>query len=141
MVWLNQRFELYTKSLHSQDAVKRVAAEIYDGLWKEVVEVIAAADKRGMGLKFNGSPLNHTVTMGRRNIAIKLDDDKCGITVTLSDGPGLTLKLRECASPAGATVCIEHEGATIDYPNAARMIMEPFLFGGESPYAFLFPDA
>ena len=138
MEWFNQRFAMYEKAEADRKAVQQSAEDIYSQVWKAIGEVAGSAKARGISLKNNGIPYRFALRMVDRTMTLKLDDDKCGITAEISDSPGVTLKLRIC--PDG-TVCIKHEGATVDYAGAARVIMEAFFFGERSPYALLFPDA
>jgi hypothetical protein len=141
MGWVDQRYEQYKEAVSHRDAVKLVADEMYLELWKAILEIVQSDSLRGMNLRYNGSPLNHQVKMGERTVTVKLDQDKCGITATVSDGPSVELKLRFCGDAQGGSICIKHRGTNVDYATAARTIMEPFLFEEASPYAFLFPDA
>ncbi len=137
MEWVDQLLKRHEEAKDQRNAVTKVADEIYQDLWKAILEIVRLDSLRMMGLKYNGSPLNHTVTMGNRTVVVRLDEDKCGITANVSDGPNVSLKLRCCADAQGGSVCIKHEGVVVSYPEAAKKIMEPFIFGGESPYAFL----
>jgi hypothetical protein len=73
--------------------------------------------------------------MGNRTVAVRLDKDKQGITATMPEGPDMRFKFRFCGDAKGGSVCLKHIGADVDYATAARKIMEPLLFGGDSPYA------
>lgn len=136
MEWLEQRLGQYRDATRQRETVKLVAVEMYDELWKAVVEIVTSNSLRGIGdLEYNGSPLNHTVTLKARKVIIRLDQDKCGITAVMPDSPVLEFKLRFCEGNRGGSVCLKHNGSDVDYAGAARLIMEPFLFEGTSELA------
>jgi hypothetical protein len=138
MEWFDQRFDVYEKAIADQKAVQEFADSIYGEVWSAVHEVVKRAKARGVNLQSNGFSNNIAVKMDQRILTMKLDADKCGITAAISNDSDITLTLRVCAD---GTVCIKHDGATVDCKGAAKVIMEAFLFKTPSPYAFLFPGA
>lgn len=135
MEWLEQHMEQYREAVHERDEIKQHAPEIYERIWTAIVEVVTSDSLRGLDLKYNGFPLKHTVTLGNRKVTIALDEDKCGVTAQISDGTSVELKLRFCGDTKAGGVCIMHDGSEVGYSAAARKIMEPFLFEGDSSYA------
>lgn len=138
MEWLDRRFEVYQQAVADQRSVTQAAEDIYGEVWEAVSEIVKSAKARGISLQCNGFSPKYVVKMDQWTLTLKLDTDKCGITASISDRDDVPLNLRVC--PDG-TVCIKHEGTRVSNKEAAKLIMEAFLFKEPSPYAFLFPRA
>lgn len=138
MEWLDQRFENYHKAAKDRRTIRETGDDVYTEVWKEIQEVVRAARKRGIDLQINGLPLHHTVRMGEHLLKIDLDKDKESIT---GESFGKTMVVLRFVLDAENAVFIENSGDPVSYAEAARRIMEPFLFGKHSAYASPGPDA
>lgn len=133
MEWLKQQVERFRKEDRDWKNVVDHAERIYTAVWAEIVKVVNEAPVWDIELIANGIPLHHTVTMGKRVLKLDLADDRHSIIASRPDGAEVVLEIAVC--PDGS-VCVRCAGKAVTYAEAAQKIMEPFLFGGESPYAF-----
>jgi len=132
MEWFDQRYSQFLKEHNDRTTVAQNAEDIYAALWAAIMEVVRAAHDRGMQIQPNGFPLHHTLLMGKRLLRINLSEDKHCILASPGDSREVPLCLAVCED---GSVCLKHNGFTVNYAQAAQKIMEPFIFGGESPYA------
>lgn len=132
MEWLEAQYGKYRKFAEDQRTVRDAADEIFAEIWKAVIEVVNAGNQHVMGLKINGFPGHHTVSMGSRTLRLFLAEDKQSISAQESDGGLIVVRLMVDSENA---VFLENRGEPVSYAESARRIMEPFLFSGESPYA------
>jgi hypothetical protein len=130
--WLNKRFDEHEKASDDKRDVVADAENVYGEVWKAVQKVVQEANTRHAGLTLNGYPLKYNVLMGSRKLSITLAEDKCSIIAQPSDASPVTLSIRVWGD---GTVCIKNNGEPLSYADAARAIMEPFLFEGQSPFA------
>jgi hypothetical protein len=105
---------------------------MYGELWSEIMRIINEANAWDAKLVPNGFPLHHIVRMGKRDLHLDLAEDKCSVLAQYSDvgESGLSMVVGH-----DGTVNFTQEGIVLDYATAAQKIMEPFLFGGKSPFA------
>jgi hypothetical protein len=130
--WVNRKFEESGTATADKNAIMADAANIYEELWKAVLSVITAANNRSAGLRPNGFPQRYKVIMGARQVEIALAEDKLSITASYSDIAPISIEIRVRPD---STVCLARDGKPLSYTDAARQIMEPFLFAGTSPFA------
>jgi hypothetical protein len=124
-------------------AVSEAADGVFDQLWEEIKEVCLAGKNRGMNLDTNGSPLSRVVLMlathgqsnarseNDRKLTISLSADRRSI-LAASDSGENEMKIEVC--PDGV-VCLKFQAHKVSSRDAAKIIMEPFLFSGQSPYS------
>ena len=109
---------------------------MYDDLWKEISDRIDDAKKRGEPVETNGSPYERTVVMGAGNIYQARPEDSRQLTITLARTEGKIIALDsdensleiELGVSDGDIVRPKHQGRTLTIPEAAKLILEPFLF-------------
>ena len=139
MDWFDERFAKFQKAVSERDTVCMEAEEVYNEVWKSVLEIVKKAKAHNIPISVNGFHLHYKVILYSSTVEIRLRADKCAIEASFRDDPIITLALRVCED---GTVCIRHGGKRITQSEAARVIMEQLVFDDPgSPYAFLFPDA
>ena len=132
MEWVERRYQQYVDERRDWGNVCQHAEEIYEGLWEEIVKVANDPTIAFTKIVTNGLPQHRTVALGKRILKIDLAEDKHSIIASPPDSPEILLAVTVC--PDGV-VCLKHDGERVTYSQAAQKIMEPFIFGGESPYA------
>lgn len=132
MGWLEERYQEFVDEQRDRKSVLEHAEAIYEGLWEEIVLVTTSPTVAFMQIETNGLPRHRTVTMGKRVLKIDLSEDKHSIVATLPEDTEVQLSIAVCLD---GVVCLKCTGKTVNYAEAAQRILEPFIFGGHSPYA------
>jgi hypothetical protein len=107
---------------------------VYDDLWKEISDRVDDAKKRGELVETNGSPYERTVLMGAGYQARPEDSRQLTITLARTEGKIIALDSDEnslgieLGVSEGDIVRPKHQGRTLTIPEAAKLILEPFLF-------------
>lgn len=136
MEWLDRAYDAFSKYHLDTQAAKNGTESVYQDLWKRVVEVVNAANEKGMQLTTNGLPHSRVVAMPfgsalKREMKITLDRDNLLISAE-SDAGSLSLQI---GVEETQVVCLLLNGKVLNGEQAAQKVMEDFLFGGKSPYA------
>jgi hypothetical protein len=140
MEWIEQKLSEWRKMQGDLMAIEGAADSIFEQLWDDIAESARAADLHGMGIKTNGMPRHRTVIMAKpmiarmtadRKLAIDLADDRRRIT-TNSDAGNRDFTIEIC--PDGV-VCLKLLSQRISIQDAAKEVMEDFLFKGNSPFS------
>jgi len=132
MHWKNEKYDQFQKQEAERMKVIQNAESIYKGLWDAIQSNVREAKTASIFLKPNGAPLHHTISLNTLELKIDLSEDKHSI-VTSSDSGKVQLHL--IVRSEDEPVSLEHQGKSVTYTEAARLVMEPFLFSGSSPYA------
>jgi hypothetical protein len=136
MSWVDDRLDNQKRSEKERALISIHAEKVYNDLWKEISDRVDDAKKRGKPAETNGSPYERTVLMGAGNIYQTRPEDSRQLTITLartegkiialdSDGNSLDIELMVSE---GDIVRPKHQGRTLTIPEAAKLILEPFLF-------------
>ena len=140
MEWIKQGLTEWRKANSALQVVTESADGIFNQLWEEIKEIVVAAVRLGISLTTNGSPLSRVVVMAdssfgdrlpsERKLAIVLAADRRSI-VASSDAGEMPLKIEVC--PDGV-VCLIYSDRPITSREAAKEIMQRFIFKGDSPF-------
>jgi hypothetical protein len=134
MSWLDDRIKEDREREERLKLITDEASNMFDSLWKEIFEVIQEAKKKGFPIFTNGSEVQRVVNLSvnpgpnessrsPKKITLKLAEDKLSISV--SGAISLKFLLDVCPD---MVVCLKHDGNHISVQNAARMILDRFLF-------------
>ena len=109
------------------------ASNLYNELWDEISTRVAEAKDGGMPISTNGSSYKRVVVYGSpltvpyrkpRQLTIALAPDKSEI-IADSDADSLQIPIEVCAD---GVVRLKHKGKYLSIPEAAKLILESFLF-------------
>jgi hypothetical protein len=141
MEWIEQKLSEWRKMQGDLMAIEGAADSIFEQLWDDIAESARVADLHGMGIKTNGMPRHRTVIMAQplmvprmaadRRLTIDLVENRRRIT-TNSDAGNKDFTIEIC--PDGV-VCLKLLSQRISIQDAAREVMEDFLFKGDSPFS------
>jgi hypothetical protein len=142
MDWIEQGLDDWRKASSDLQVVTESADGIFTQLWEDIKEIVIAAEKQGIRLMTNGSPQKRVVIMlanssffgkplpADRKLAIDLAADRSSI-VARSDAGEIHLKIEVCSD---GVVCLKYQSHPITSRDAAKDIMQDFLFKGNSPF-------
>jgi hypothetical protein len=140
--WIDEKMAAYRKARKNLEAVAASADMIFGQLWGEIEAIIEGISNRGMQLETNGSPRNRVLIMGlpphgserdqRRRLNLALASAPGAVTITAKSDADETIFNIEVGSDD--IVCLKKQGHELTIQEAARAVMEPFLFSGKSPY-------
>jgi single-stranded DNA-binding protein len=114
----------------SRALIAEHAPKIYSELWRQIVEHVAEAKKKGLHVFTNGSLHDRLVEMqdDGRTDHFRLVLDSTNRTITASGSRSLSFTFELTASPEGI-VSLESAGEQISPGDAAVLILKQFLFG------------
>ncbi len=139
MSWIDDRLAERDRRNERAELILSHAEEIFVNLWKEIKRCVEEAKSKGLHVSANGSPNEHVTLIPdpiqpprafgeevsrspvSKRLRVKLEKD-AEITV---DGPPHKIAIDVCEDNA---VCLKINGKPISLPNAARAILDPFLF-------------
>jgi hypothetical protein len=141
MEWIKEGIDNWREAVRKSDLIAESAEGIFDDLWNEVVEISLAAKTQGMNLATNGAPSKRVVIMDpmhwgpkmveSRKLSIELAKNQRSI-VAQSDAGEMVFEIAVC--PDGV-VCLKRGASKITAREAAKEIMQSFLFKGKSPFS------
>ena len=127
------------KLMSRNSEVMRGAEGIFNELWDEIVGFAREADAKGMPVKTNGSSFERIVLASefpyfsnlsrQRNLTITLDRVNEKISASWLD-EAIDLLIDVCDD---GVICLKHEGKKILLKDAAKLILDPFLFPDLQP--------
>jgi hypothetical protein len=127
MSWVHDR-------LHAGKESRLVSSSnLYNELWDEISARVAEAQDGGMPVSTNGSSYERVVVYGSsstlpyrkpRQLTITLARDKSEI-VADSNSDSLDIPIEVGAD---GVAYLKHRGKQLSIPQAAKLILEPFLF-------------
>lgn len=130
MSWIEDRLAQRRQRRSRDSLIASNAEKIYNDLWREVFGLVEVAQDRGIDLIPNGSPYERTVTLPDppnaepRVLTISLNK-----AVQLISVSGLksnfNLQFDVCSDNR---VCLKHGDAEVLLDDAARQILDPFIF-------------
>jgi precorrin-2 methylase len=131
--WIDDRIE--EKRLleeHKQVAFVK-AGSLFQALWDEIARCATEAAQKGIPAATSMAAGTHVVYLSsppkagaaRKEIALTLAKDRTSIVIT-----GSAVKKLEIALSQGDSVCLKHDGKQISVPEAAILLLDPFLFEG-----------
>ena len=133
MTWIDDRLEERRKLEHRQQTLQAFGFEAFSDLWSKVAADIAEARQKGIQVSTDGGPNERIV-----RLAAKIEPGEDYATpkeLTLSLGDDLRIKIRgatisslELGTTPEDVVCLIHNGKEISAEDAARLILDPFLF-------------
>ena len=133
MSWVDGHFKDHERAEKESAKVRLRAEQLYDELWKEITDRVMDARNGGMLVSTNGSSYERVVLLGgavmlrpfseAKQLTITLEDRR-KIVVTWEDG---TIEIPLRVRPDGV-VCLTHQARELTIPEAAKLILEPFLF-------------
>lgn len=133
MSWVDDRSNEEAKAEENRSKIGLYGDKLYEELWEEIADRVADARKRNLPYTTNGSayeravikltPRNHPPGEVDR-MTVSLDRGEWKILVE-SDERNLTITMGLCKDEV---VCLKHDGRTLSVPDAARLILEPFIF-------------
>jgi hypothetical protein len=131
MTWIDTRMADLEAWRKRNSTIRAHAADIYEALWKEIVEHLDEAKQKGFPLSTNGASRKRVVSLEKDNkpgqhweLDVILVDPKDRIRAK-GDRVDLFLDLDIC--PDGV-VCLKLDGKQISLEEAAIRILDPFLF-------------
>lgn len=139
--WIDSKLDAHHKSFSEVQTIRNGADELYEHLWKEVVALSQYAATKGMRTFTNGTAYERVVAMSLmpttdqqvttpRKLKLALPEDRRKIIASW-DSEKIEFALG--VYPDGVLV-IKRGEAPVSPKEAAKLIMEPFLFEGKSPY-------
>jgi len=129
MSWIDERLAQRKALNERNQLLDEHAAEIYAAIWKEMMTFVEEAKSKGFtDLLPNGTAQNRRLILGN-------PDHNRTIMLTMTDkrvirGGSLSFELDICD---GGIVCLKHDGEQVSERDAARLILDPFLFPEFSP--------
>ena len=134
MGWIDERMEQHRRLMERNRFVADSAESLFDELWKEIAARTKEAHDKGLPAGTDGSAYERIVwasvvprlsqATNRRELRINLHKQLEDISVTGSDF-SLNLSIDVCED---GVICLKHNGKRILIPEAARLILDPFLF-------------
>lgn len=133
MSWVDDRLKRQERTEAERAFISVHAATLYDELWEEVSNRVDDARKGGMLVSTNGSAYQRAVLLGApanrayrepEQLVIALARDTWEI-VAEAETVHIKIPLGVCTD---GVVCLKHEGRRLTIHDAAKMILEPFLF-------------
>jgi hypothetical protein len=135
MTWIDERLEQLRRKTERDRAVFDGADRLFDELWAEVEGRVKEANSKGLRVGTNGFAYERIVwasvippleqpSAKRRELRINLHRESEGISVSGSYQTW-TLKIDVCED---GVVCLKHNDKAIVIQEAARLILDPFLF-------------
>lgn len=137
MSWVDDRINDQRRSADDLALIRQKSETVYGELWNEISNRVADARSGGMTVTINGSDYARAVLVGgdaniyrtrpyeSRQLTITLDKADGKIVATDSGGESRELPL---GVDKGNIVRPTYEGKPLTIPDAAKMILEPFLF-------------
>jgi hypothetical protein len=138
--WISNKWSEYRTATANLAAIQQNADTIFGALWASIGEVrMAVEQSTRIGLDTNGTQNDRVVIMvigkegkDSRWMNITLSADLRSITAKWKGAPELSFTIEVCSD---GVVCLKFGGREISSRDAARKIMEEFLFGEGSPYS------
>lgn len=131
MTWIDRRIVDLESWRKRNATIRDHALEIYDALWKEIVEHVNEAQGKGFPVSTNGAPRKRVISLEKQNksgrpfeLQVILVDAKDRIRAA-GDRVDFFIDLDVC--PDGV-VCLKLGGKPISIEEAAISILDPFLF-------------
>ena len=142
LTWLDESFAQYEKIKSSQQALLLNAEIVFANLWRQIGKVIDAATAKGMHLNTSGGNRERLVIMTLpKSTPYEVNQRYRRLTLTLSENLRTVLAASDAGEEmfdmkvsADGAVCLAHGGNAVDIQEAARLILRPFLFDGNSPF-------
>lgn len=141
MDWIDKKLTAHNKAKSDVQAVVGAADGIFNAIWGGVVAISQYANERQMRTSTNGSPYDRVVNMTLYPKVGEVSASPRVLHLTLAesrrkifakwDGANLDFSIEVCDD---GVVCLKLDGRRVDALEAARLIMEPFLFEGKSPF-------
>jgi hypothetical protein len=139
--WIESRLAAHQKSVDDLRTIWSGSEILFTHLWEEIVELAKFAESKDMRISTNGSPHERTVLMGMypvgnqssahpRALKIALKQDRRKISAS-SDAGNIEFSVAVCDD---GVICLKDDLFPVSTRDAARKIMEPFLFEGKSPF-------
>lgn len=139
--WFEDRYKQYERAVYERDLIRKNGANAFGDLWRVVLETIKAANNKAMGLTPGGSAQNRFVQMLRsepfspetnsRALALSVSNDFRTITAE-SDAGKVVINV---VVGLDNVIGFSKDKGPIGVSDASKLILEPFLFGGESPFS------
>jgi hypothetical protein len=128
MSWIDERIEQRAEIERRDRLIDDHATKIYMAVWSEIMEVVQEGSSKGFPLTAGGSlherMIMLRVSSGNERTVHFTMKDKRKIHAS-GDGVELWLELDVCD---GGIVCLKNSGEQITVQEAARCILDPFLF-------------
>ncbi len=140
MSWIHDELDDRERLQRDRATIELHAEAVYEELWSEISDRVADAAKRGMSARTNGSNYERTVLMGGpivggvyrtrseklRQLTIRLNKAAGKIEVADdTDDRSIEMLLMVCEN---GIVRPSYQGRVLTIPEAAQMILRPFLF-------------
>jgi hypothetical protein len=129
MGWIDERLTQRKALSERNRLLDEHAAEIYAAVWKEMMAFVEEAKSKGfVDLLANGTAQNRRLILGT-------PENSRTLTLTMTDkrairAGSLSFELDICD---GGIVCLKHDGEQVSERDAARLILDPFLFPELNP--------
>ena len=141
MEWLERRITELQEAKDHKVLLEGTADEVFANLWTEVKAVVSVALQQRISLETNGKPLARVVRMitarainsaipESRELVIKLAEHSRWITAESDAGKDSFF----LSVDSDGVVFLKFHDQPISAKDAAKEIMDAFLFGGQSPY-------
>lgn len=133
MSWVDDRSDEESKAKEDRAKIALYGEKLYEELWKEITNRVEDARNHNLPYSTNGSAYERTIsrnTPGNRpfkelgRMTVSLDREEWKILVE-SDERSLSIDMALCKDEV---VCLKHEGRALSVPEAARLVLEPFIF-------------
>ena len=141
MTWIDDRLAERAMRDKRTELILSNAEEIFNNLWKEIKRSVDEAKSKQLPVSANGSPYERVILIPdpiqppraafgeevsrspvSKRLRVKLEKDASEITV---DGPPHKIAIDVCDDNV---VCLKINGKPTSLPDAARAILDPFLF-------------
>lgn len=140
MTWIDDRLAERDRRNERAERILSRAEEIFANLWKEIKHCVDEAKSKQLPVSANGSPYERVILIPdpiqpprafgeevsrssvSKRLHVKLEKDTSKITVS---GPPHEITIDECEDNV---VCLKINSKPISLPDAARAILDPFLF-------------
>ncbi len=135
MSWIEQRLAEKGEREQRNRVIAEHESAVYENLWEQVKLDLEEAQRRGIEVSTNGAPHDRTVSLA---VALKPGEDftrSKRLHIRLEKGPHLvkvsggpvSVEFRIDVSSDGV-VRLKHGDRQLSAEEAARMILDPFLF-------------
>jgi hypothetical protein len=139
MSWVHDRLNNEERARKEAAKIRLHADSLYGELWREIAARVEDA-KSKLVVSTNGSEYRRVVLRGGAvtgayhqpdKLIISLADDKQTLLIQFVDeyeSDPVTVREIPLGVCDGDIVCLMHDGRQLSIPEAAKLILEPFLF-------------
>lgn len=132
MSWIDDRLAAEKAMAEKEQSICESAETVFNDMWSYILGDVEEAKKKGKPVFTNGTQLDRIVRLSvltfspsqPKELHIALSKDKHSIAVSGE----LRMKFELDICPDGTVCPKDEQGKTVSYKEAARRILDPFLF-------------